>query len=238
MDNNEEMEDIVEQFELNQEANEGLQAIDAMENRALHGCFVTPIFESTIKDEYKGVLEGVRRTILEMKKKKEGAFEFGNFVTVDNLQDDPRFDKLKQIILTEADTAMSQLSWKRDAIYVNGMWANATNTTHRHMVHTHPNSMMSGIIHIQSPDGAGPTTFADPRPGARVMELNVDEYSELNGGVMMLAPKEGRMLLWPSWLPHGVEVPREAHTKDRIVVAFNIMCIASVNTKTASVRYN
>lgn len=234
MDNN----DIVEQFEEHQQANEGVEPIDAMENRALHGCFVTPIFEAKIKDEYKGVLEGVSKTILEMKKNKEGAFEYGNFVTADNLQDDPRFDNLKQIILSECDKAMAQLSWKRDAIYVNGMWANATNTTHRHMVHTHPNSMMSGIIHIQSPEGAGCTTFSDPRPAARVMELNVDEYSELNGGVMMVKPSEGKMLIWPSWLPHGVEVPEQEHSKDRIVVAFNVMCVASVTTKTASVRYN
>jgi len=218
--------------------NEENQVEDFMETRGIRNAFVTPIFESKVSESNKPMLEKVRKEILRMKKAGEGANEYGNFVTDDNLHENKEFSELSNILLTECNNILNFLSVKREAHYITTMWANATNTTHRHMIHTHPNCLLSGIIHIQSPEGAGATTFADPRPGARVIEFNVNEFNEYNGGVMMLPPEEGKVLIWPSWLPHGVEVPMKQHSKDRIVVAFNVMAVGDIDTKTAKMRYN
>jgi hypothetical protein len=51
--------------------------------------------------------------------------------------------------------------------------------------------------------------------------------------VFVMPPEKGRMLLWPSHVPHAVEEGKADETEDRIVVAFNIMIRGRVEISTA-----
>jgi uncharacterized protein (TIGR02466 family) len=93
--------------------------------------------------------------------------------------------------------------------------------------HTHPNSLWSGVYYLQAPPDSGRLYFTDPRPQAGVLTpryaeealANRDQWSEV-----YFQPTEGRIILFPAWLAHGVEPNTTTLTgpeADRICVAFN-----------------
>lgn len=57
--------------------------------------------------------------------------------------------------------------------------------------------------------------------------------NEFNADVFVMPPEKGRMLLWPSHVPHAVEEGKADESEDRIVVAFNIMIRGRVEISTA-----
>ena len=75
--------------------------------------------------------------------------------------------------------------------------------------------------------------FNDPRPGARILEPSVTEFTSYNNGSFGVAPEKGVMLLWPSFLPHAVERGKNRTHEDRIIVAFNVMIRGTIEIGTA-----
>jgi uncharacterized protein (TIGR02466 family) len=113
------------------------------------------------------------------------------------------------------------------------MWANITHPNHRHHMHIHPNCLFSGIVYIKTPKDCGPTTFADPRLQARMIEPTYMENNSINSAVFIAPAEKGRMLIWPSYLSHAVEYGTAKEDEDRIVVAFNIMIRGLIDRRTA-----
>ncbi|MEI9806331.1 MAG: TIGR02466 family protein [Pseudolabrys sp.] len=102
-------------------------------------------------------------------------------------------------------------------------------------MHVHPNCLFSGILYVKTPKNCGPTMFTSPRQLARMFEPAYSEKNELNSDVFVVPPEKGRMLLWPSYLPHAVEQGfTEDETDERIVVAFNIMIRGRIDEATMS----
>lgn len=75
--------------------------------------------------------------------------------------------------------------------------------------------------------------WADPRPGARMIEPSVTEMTPFNSGQFLIAPEKGVMVIWPSYLPHAVERGRSRSHDDRIIVAFNVMIRGTIDITTA-----
>ena len=50
-------------------------------------------------------------------------------------------------------------------------------------------------------------------------------------------PEKGKMLVWPSWLIHGVELGRSQEKEYRISIAFNVMLKGSVNIPTKRIIF-
>ena len=231
-------EDIKKQLE---EAVSTKDAPDTfLENHNLMQLFPTPLFIGNLKESEMHVVDELEKTILELVEKKEGFFEAGNYTSDDLLHAPGRgFDKLSEIVLTEANTICDFLKIKRDGLYISGMWANVTNPNHRHPIHIHPNSLLSGILYIKTPPKCGKTAFTDPRPGARVFEPSYEQMHEFNSGLFQYPPARGQMLMWQSFLTHGVERGFCEDENDmRIVVAFNVMMVGKIETMTGKLELN
>jgi hypothetical protein len=54
-----------------------------------------------------------------------------------------------------------------------------------------------------------------------------------NMTAFVVVPEKGRLLIWPSYLPHAVEQGRANVEEDRIVLAFNIMIRGKIDRPTA-----
>jgi uncharacterized protein (TIGR02466 family) len=190
--------------------------------------FPSQLFRGTISD--LSLCKDIADKLIKLKESGNGIFEHDCFMTTDMLQEDPNFFNLAELILKESAYILDYQGVVRDSHYITSMWGNVNPSNHMHMMHIHPNSLLSGVIYISVPDKCSPTVFGDPRPGANVFEPN---YSKMpNTGVFKVPPETGTMLLWNSWLPHGVD---KGHNVDglRIVVAFNIMIKGKISTKTA-----
>ena len=102
-----------------------------------------------------------------------------------------------------------------------GAWANINRAGQFNSPHIHPNNHWSGVLYVKSPDfsvdplpNAGRIEFQDPR-GPCGMLPHPGMKNTLS-----LGPREGTMLLFPSWLYHWVNT----FTIDvlRISIAFNV----------------
>jgi len=111
-----------------------------------------------------------------------------------------------------------------------GCWANVNRRSHGNEFHTHPGAFWSGVYYVEdggtsrSPDLGGEFEIQDPRGVAPVMYAPLLTVSGPAGPSMgaseMLRPRSGMMVLFPSWLQHGVR----PYLGDsiRISVAFNL----------------
>ena len=95
--------------------------------------------------------------------------------------------------------------------------------------HTHPNSMWSGVYYIKVPKNSGKLFLEDPRPGPNThMPRRVDNLPEQLWRVCAYEPMEGRMIFFPSWLPHGVDINMNTDKGEknwRISVSYNFIQI-------------
>eukprot|EP00045_Choanoeca_perplexa_P003117 m.28726 g.28726 ORF g.28726 m.28726 type:complete len:259 (+) comp11874_c0_seq1:157-933(+) len=87
-------------------------------------------------------------------------------------------------------------------------WATVHKDCEAHLLHTHPNHQISGVVYVQMPKDAGPIQFYDPRGPRPPFD-----------GVITIQPRAGDIVLFPSWLAHQV-MPTQGES-ERISIAFN-----------------
>ena len=85
-------------------------------------------------------------------------------------------------------------------------------------IHTHPGSVISGSLYLNVDDDSSSLTFYNPNPFNTFIDFNsVTDYTAPS---VIFHPKNGGMLLFPSWLQHGSGQQRN-FTHKRIVLSFN-----------------
>jgi uncharacterized protein (TIGR02466 family) len=200
--------------------------------------FPTVLFTGKLSE--MGAVDRVEQKLLEMRAQKQGVVAKSTqaaFMTRDDLQTHPEMKELVDLIMRESGQILDAYKIKRDSHYITNMWANIANPNRRHAMHVHPNCLFSGILYIKTPKNCGPTMFTSPRQLARMFEPAYSEKNELNSDVFVFPAEKGRMLLWPSYLPHAVEQgSAEDETEERIVVAFNIMIRGRIEEATMSLE--
>ena len=103
---------------------------------------------------------------------------------------------------------------------LDSLWINVMDKGAIHAPHIHPHSVISGTYYVTVPPGGGAIRFEDPRLPMLMAAPPKKQKAKLeNRSFVDVAPKPGQLLLWESWLRHGVE-PNRAKGK-RISVSFN-----------------
>ena len=112
---------------------------------------------------------------------------------------------------------------------LGNMWANVSPTYSYNKTHTHPNSLWSGVYYVKVPSNSGKLFLEDPRPGPNThMPRRLDNLPEALWRVCAYGPIEGRMIFFPSWLPHGVDLNMNTEKGEknwRISVSYNFIQI-------------
>jgi uncharacterized protein (TIGR02466 family) len=99
-------------------------------------------------------------------------------------------------------------------------WVNVMPPNTHHSLHLHPLSVISGTYYVSVPRGASSIKFEDPRLSLFMHRPPVREkHSKRSGTFVELAPEEGSVVLFESWLRH--EVPMNTSRRPRISVSFN-----------------
>jgi uncharacterized protein (TIGR02466 family) len=137
------------------------------------------------------------------------------------------------VIMEESGIILDAYAIKRESHYITNMWANIANPNRRHNFHIHPNCLLSGIVYIRTPKNCGRTIFASPRLNSKNIEPAYVQKNEINTDIFSIPPEKGRMMIWPSHVPHAVEQGTADETEDRIVAAFNVMIRGLVDQVTA-----
>jgi uncharacterized protein (TIGR02466 family) len=151
---------------------------------------------------------------------------YGGYTSYASLNDLP----LRASIFAELDAAIVkhvagftrelQFDLGGHKLKLDSLWINVMQKGAVHTPHIHPHSVISGTYYVAVPPRSGAIRFEDPRlammmaapprkPGARPE----------NRSFVDIAPKAGMLLLWESWLRHGVEA--NGARGRRVSVSFN-----------------
>ena len=113
-------------------------------------------------------------------------------------------------------------------IGLGNMWANINPPGAYNKYHIHPNTDFSGVYYVQIPkDAANCIWLEDPRPGANIqLPRRVKQLPRPLWRITKIPPVEGQCLMFPAWVPHGVEENTSQLKGDkglRISVSFNFI---------------
>jgi uncharacterized protein (TIGR02466 family) len=126
-----------------------------------------------------------------------------------------QLDRHVAIFAREVEFDLGRRKLKLDSIWVNVMTREGI-----HAPHIHPHAAVSGTFYVTAPKGAGAISFEDPRlPLMMAAPPKKPGAKADNRSFVKLTPKAGTLLLWESWLRHGVEANKAK--APRISVSFN-----------------
>jgi len=102
--------------------------------------------------------------------------------------------------------------------YITQSWLNYTETSQFHHRHTHSNSYISGVFYINADEKIDKVMFF--KDAYVAVKLEVTQYNMFNSRSWWYAVKTGDILLFPSFLEHGVE--NKKGNNKRISLGFNV----------------
>ena len=125
-------------------------------------------------------------------------------------------------ILPAIEQVMVDMNWdkQKQIAKINNMWAIINTGGSANLRHQHGNSTISGAYYVRAPRDSGDIVFYDPRPAPVYSHPNVIHPNILNAQVNGITPKEGALVLFPSYLDHSVN--ENQSKEERIVISFNI----------------
>ena len=138
-----------------------------------------------------------------------------------------RYHQGDNIIKKIVDTGLSKhsefyLDYKK--IEYSALWFNINKKGNYNVEHDHPRCDLSGVLWIKTPPNCGRLIFESSYnylSNNHLDSLNEEyKYNTKNYTAFNFNPVEGRMLIFPSYLRHSVEVNES--DEDRISVSFNI----------------
>lgn len=134
----------------------------------------------------------------------------------------PIFKDLAKVLDKHVAAFVKDLAFDLDGkkAKLDSLWINILPPGGIHTSHIHPQSIISGTTYVSLPEGASAIKFEDPRSAMMMTapERLGDAPDELRKFIYV-APEEGEVLLWESWLRH--EVPLNMADEERISVSFN-----------------
>ena len=113
--------------------------------------------------------------------------------------------------------------------YITQSWLNYTTKNQYHHRHTHPNSLVSGIIYINADIKYDKVRFYKDHEYGGVILPTSKDYNHFNAASWWFAVETGQVLLFPSSLTHAVEVKQGDNT--RISLSFNVFIKGTVGAE-------
>ena len=108
-----------------------------------------------------------------------------------------------------------------DKVICSEMWAIINKKENFNVRHTHPNCNLSAAYYVKAPQDCGKFTIENPHSISKHSYPISNRKTEFNSRLEKLEIKEGDLLVFPAYLPHGVEENKS--NEDRIVISFNII---------------
>jgi uncharacterized protein (TIGR02466 family) len=186
--------------------------------------FPTPVWHFTIDDHQQLNLPLLQEIKAEQLRDQRGE-KWSNVLgwhSVNNLHTRTVFTGFNKIVQENILEIASFLRWdlQKFILETTTCWAIVNGKMASNSVHNHPNSILSGVYYLQAPENCGSIYFSDPRPASQMLIPPVEEFNLWTFPKVSYKPHAGTMLLFPSWLLHGVEMNMSEEL--RISLSFNI----------------
>jgi len=182
----------------------------------INGIFPTPIYISNLNKEL------TKKELLFIDKSKLDTYNNeGNKTSNDNyiLNNKAFIDLKKELDLRVKDYFDKVISSSNKINpYITQSWLNYTETNQYHHKHQHPNSLISGVLYINSDAEFDKIKFFNDN--YKTIRLEIKDWNIWNSETWWFSVKTGDIILFPSSLTHMVETKQGTNT--RISLAFNV----------------
>ena len=120
---------------------------------------------------------------------------------------------------------LTDIGWdiKKQEVKITGMWAVINKKNSSNAMHIHSNNYISAAYYVKAPIDCGDIVFYDPKFAATYRYPKISKTNKLNSNIVSFQPKEGMLVLFPSYLQHSVNANKT--NQERIVISFNINLI-------------
>ena len=148
---------------------------------------------------------------------------YTSYASLDDLpQRNPTFADLCERLTPHFEEFVASLDFdtRGHRMVVDSIWINVLEPGGVHTGHIHPNSVLSGTVYVDVPDGASAIRFEDPRlPLMMAAPPRKPRGAPHNRTFVYVQPSPGTVLLWESWLRH--EVTMNMARENRVSASFN-----------------
>ena len=186
--------------------------------------FPTPVwtiqlenFSNINKEMYNFIKETQVKDRVGIKKSNNKGWHSKDF----NLQETGPQNFIKNIS-PSIEKVMTDMNWEKEkqSVKISNMWAIINTGGSTNSKHQHGNSTISAAYYVRAPENCGDIVFYDPRPAPVFYYPRALGSNLLNAQVNSITPKEGALVLFPSYLDHSVN--ENLSSDERIVISFNI----------------
>lgn len=199
----------------------------------LTSIYSTPLWQSEYPEfeEYREIFLAAIREYKERNPSKETPrSNVSGYQSPDTLHHVPELEPLFQYICQIGIGACADLDFVDCDIAITSAWLNVNNSRQcMNNVHIH-GDVFSGVFYLQAPERSGKLVISNPAinrlwEGCRLAA----QKNKFTGESIKIDPREGNIILFPSYLPHSVET--NDHDEERISISFNIIALpkGSVN---------
>ena len=186
----------------------------------LQGLFGTPIYESNIERPYTKE----ELTLFESSKKHLRR-NVGNSITAKDrkgtyILESEKLSGLKKDLMEHVNAYFEQVYSPKTncSLYITQSWINYTEEKEHHHIHSHENSLVSGVLYLNADVDFDNITFYKKQMDATI-KISPREWNPFNSFEWSFPMKTGNIILFPSSLNHGVKQKEGKNT--RASLSFN-----------------
>ena len=193
----------------------------------IHQLFPQPVYFSKLERE----LTKEELKVVDEHKKKTYKNE-GNITSNDNyvLENKP-LQNLKKDLNKKIIDYFNKVVCTSNSIipYITQSWINYTKTNQFHHKHSHSNSYVSGVFYIDAQKEVDSIIFYKTPDPNETIKLNITKYNPFNSTSCLFPVETGNILLFRSFLMHGVD--KKKGTNTRISLSFNVFIKGTLGDK-------
>jgi uncharacterized protein (TIGR02466 family) len=182
----------------------------------INAIFPTPVYQSKLNRNFTG------KELLFVNNNKNIVYNnTGNTVSKNNyVLEDKLFNNLKKELDLRVKDYFDKIISTSDNIkpYITQSWLNYTETNQYHHKHNHFNSLVSGVLYINSDEKYDAITFY--KDSYQSLKPNIKKNNLFNSESWWFPVKTGDIILFPSSLLHMVSTKQGDNT--RVSLAFNV----------------
>jgi len=182
----------------------------------IENLFPTPIYMSNIDRKFTK-----QELIFVTEQKKHCKNNQGNINTKDNyVLNRKEFKNIKKFLDQCCKDYLEKIISPKNNIelYITQSWLNYTEQNQYHHIHSHPNSVVSGILYFDCDKKNDKVKFSNPI-GYQQIKPQIKDFNIWNSETWWFALETGQLVMFPSSTIHEVETKQGTNT--RISLAFN-----------------
>ena len=103
-------------------------------------------------------------------------------------------------------------------LYITQSWLNYTEENQHHHIHSHPNSIVSGVLYFDCDKENDKIKFTNPKDYQQIVP-EIEKYNIWNSNTWWFVLETGQLVMFPSSTTHQVDTKKGTNT--RISLAFN-----------------